>query len=100
WTGWESLGVKESERDAVLMRMMESCGGRITRHDGHWHQEGIFQKPEEELDTAEDHRMVMAFCLLAMSGHPVSLSEIDSVKKSFPDFWEQIKKCGITPSSI
>jgi 3-phosphoshikimate 1-carboxyvinyltransferase len=47
------------------------------------------------LNTYEDHRMVMAFSLMAIKLGVIHLSEIASVEKSFPNFFEEARKIGV-----
>lgn len=88
-TGLENLNLKESRRLDVLAQELAPFAnvsvedgtlridGRITPTDGH-------RKPIE-LNTHGDHRMVMAFSLLFFK-YNVQLSDIECVKKSYPEF--------------
>ncbi|MBI1222948.1 MAG: hypothetical protein GC180_10130 [Bacteroidetes bacterium] len=95
WYGLESLAAKESARDAVLGRMIENAGAVWEKQEACWKQRGKCHLQKQVLDTAGDHRMVMAFSLLAMKESAVELDDKDEVNKSFPDFWIEIKKLGI-----
>lgn len=96
WSGLESLAKKESVRDQVLGEMLNACGAEWEIGDGRWNQSGSLDSASSVLSTAEDHRMVMAFALMAICGNSIALDDIDSVKKSFPGFWEEIGKLGIS----
>ena len=49
--------------------------------------------------THHDHRMVMCFAPIALNT-PVQLDEIDSVKKSYPGFFEQLAAAGFEIKSV
>ena len=44
-----------------------------------------------QIETYNDHRMAMAFAPLAQKV-PVSIIDAEVVSKSYPDFWEDLKK--------
>lgn len=54
---------------------------------------GITPQKNHVVDTRGDHRMAMAFALCA-AHFPIRLSDISVVKKSFPAFWDELKKLG------
>ncbi|MFN4198236.1 MAG: 3-phosphoshikimate 1-carboxyvinyltransferase, partial [Flavobacterium sp.] len=46
------------------------------------------------LQTYQDHRMAMAFAPLALRV-PFTIEHPEVVTKSYPDFWEDMKRVGI-----
>lgn len=46
-----------------------------------------------DIDTYDDHRMAMAFAPLS-SEINLAINNPDVVKKSYPNFWEDLKKVG------
>jgi 3-phosphoshikimate 1-carboxyvinyltransferase len=48
---------------------------------------------EIRIDTYNDHRMAMAFAPLALKV-PIIINNADVVSKSYPDFWDDLKKIG------
>ena len=46
------------------------------------------------ISTYEDHRMAMAFATLAMKLDSVIIEDPDVVKKSYPNFWNDLKSVG------
>lgn len=52
------------------------------------------------IKTHEDHRMAMAFATLAFSYDEVQIENPDVVKKSYPTFWQDLKKVGFTVEEI
>jgi 3-phosphoshikimate 1-carboxyvinyltransferase len=47
------------------------------------------------IDTYEDHRMAMAFAPLSVLTN-IIIRQADVVSKSYPDFWIDLAKIGIT----
>lgn len=95
--GLESLSGKESVRDEVLGDMVHACGARWEKGAGVWKLRGQITTTPGLLKTHYDHRMVMAFSLLAIHFGSIELEEILSVEKSFPGYWDEIEKVGIKP---
>ena len=48
---------------------------------------------EASIETYKDHRMAMAFAPLA-SEINITINNPDVVNKSYPNFWEDMKKAG------
>nr|WKN38166.1 3-phosphoshikimate 1-carboxyvinyltransferase [Tunicatimonas sp. TK19036] len=96
-TGLESLRIKETDRIMALQQELAKIGAKLEEKDSTWklipNQAGIV--PENLIiDTYDDHRMAMAFAPLVMK-YPITLEEPDVVKKSYPRFWEDLRKAGI-----
>ncbi|MDF2436834.1 MAG: 3-phosphoshikimate 1-carboxyvinyltransferase [Bacteroidota bacterium] len=51
-------------------------------------------KAPEIINTYEDHRMAMAFAALALKLDSVVIEQPEVVKKSYPAFWNDLKKLG------
>jgi 3-phosphoshikimate 1-carboxyvinyltransferase len=49
--------------------------------------------------TYEDHRMAMAFAPLAML-HPIHIEDPSVVSKSYPQFWEDLRKLGFIVEEV
>ena len=47
-----------------------------------------------EIQTYQDHRMAMAFATLAIPLREIEIENPEVVRKSYPLFWEQLKKLG------
>jgi len=94
-TGLSNLRFKESDRIQALIQNLEALGYSLTILGS---GDGIHipaQKPDlpsvARMQTYQDHRIAMALSLFA-SRTALEYSEWDSVKKSFPDFWEEMQK--------
>ena len=88
-TGLENLNLKESRRLDVLAQELAPFAN-VSVEDGTLQIDGgksLSFPPSAPLliDTHGDHRMVMAFSLLSFK-YDVQLSDIECVKKSYPEF--------------
>jgi 3-phosphoshikimate 1-carboxyvinyltransferase len=50
--------------------------------------------PSSAINTYDDHRMAMAFAVLAMKLNSITIEHPEVVKKSYPDFWNDLKNVG------
>ncbi len=95
FTGTARLRIKESDRGEAMRRELAKCGAHLTVGDN----EIVVEKrelhsPATPIDSYNDHRIVMAMAvLLTRLGGEIEGAE--AVKKSWPDFFEEIKKLGI-----
>lgn len=99
FSGLESLALKESVRDKVLEEVVSSCGASLVKEGELWKLRGTITRKPEKLGVHSDHRMAMAFALLALHFGEISLDAIDCVEKSFPDYWNQVSKLGLSVSN-
>ena len=54
-----------------------------------------------ELDSHNDHRVAMSVCIAAASaGIEITLTGGEAVNKSYPEFYDAIKGCGVTVIEI
>ncbi len=51
------------------------------------------------VDTYNDHRMAMAFAPLAIK-LPFGINDAEVVSKSYPAFWDDLKKCGFIITTL
>ena len=52
------------------------------------------------IDTYKDHRMAMSFAPLCLKFGELQINDVEVVSKSYPDFWEDLKKAGFTISLL
>lgn len=93
-TGITRLRRKESDRVSVMREGLAAMGVR-TRENG----EALLVeggKPSAAMiDPKNDHRIAMAFALLALTANGKSVIKgAECVSKSFPTFWNSIKSIG------
>ncbi len=97
FTGLETLKIKETDRIYALITELGKLGYVLNEPaEGELAWEGE-RKDEEEnivIKTYHDHRMAMAFSPIALVRPNVVIDSPDVVKKSYPNFWEQLKELG------
>lgn len=98
FSGTRTLRVKETDRIAALGSELKKMGF-ILQDDpaGEWLAwEGSRCKPEENplIATYHDHRMAMAFAPLAIPFGKLIIDDPGVVSKSYPGYWEDLKKAG------
>ena len=91
-TGLHTLKIKETDRLEALHTELTKLGAsiRVTKKSLHL-AAGINFKKNCSIPTYNDHRMAMAFAPLALK-IPLKIKEAGVVSKSYPDFWEDLKK--------
>lgn len=90
------LRVKESDRIRSVAVNLARLGVKVEeRADGMVIEGPAKIKGGVALDSYGDHRLPMAMTVLALSADaPVRMDDIDCVNKSYPMFWEDLKKVG------
>ena len=98
-TGLESLRIKETDRIAALQTELAKFGGDLRQvAEGRFRAESTgFLVANQTVATYHDHRMAMAFAPLAMRG-PLTIEAPTVVKKSYPQFWQELAKSGFVTS--
>ena len=98
FTGLETLKIKETNRIAALQDELAKFGAQITEPaHGELKWDGTFLLEKQslpEIETYHDHRMAMAFAPACQSFGPVAILDPMVVTKSYPGFWEDLKKVG------
>ena len=94
FTGTRRLAVKESDRGAVMAEEMRKFGVELVLSDNSITVPGgKLRTPTSPIARHNDHRIVMAAAtLLTLTGG--ELYGCEDVKKSFPSYFESIKKLG------
>ena len=94
-SGVESLKIKETDRLLAMKNELKKIGCDFYEDDNYWVLEKRSQEIDDELpiDTYKDHRMAMAFAPLA-SKKSIIINDPDVVVKSYPTYWEDLKKVG------
>ncbi|MFD2891881.1 3-phosphoshikimate 1-carboxyvinyltransferase [Flavobacterium chuncheonense] len=92
--GLHTLKIKETDRLVALKEELIKLGATISVTD-----ESLLLKPSKKIieniviKTYQDHRMAMAFAPLALRV-PIQIEEAEVVSKSYPDYWDDLKKVG------
>ena len=94
-SGVESLKIKETDRLLAMKNELKKIGCDFYEEDNYWLLEKRRREIDDELsiDTYKDHRMAMAFAPLA-SKKSIIINDPDVVVKSYPTYWEDLKKVG------
>jgi 3-phosphoshikimate 1-carboxyvinyltransferase len=99
-TGLHTLKIKETDRLEALRIEMTKLGANISVTN-----DSLTLVPSEKINpnitiaTYNDHRMAMAFAPLALKV-PIIIENAEVVSKSYPDFWEDMKKLGFNESEL
>ena len=94
-SGVESLKIKETDRLLAMKNELKKIGCDFYEEGNYWILEKGCREIDDELsiDTYKDHRMAMAFAPLA-SKKSIIINDPDVVVKSYPTYWEDLKKVG------
>lgn len=102
FTGLQSLRIKETDRIAALVAetrklgyAIEAVGDEGLRWDGTRGEPNL-----EAIATYKDHRMAMAFAPAALVTEGVRIAEPSVVSKSYPGFWDDLKKVGFNITEV
>ncbi len=96
FTGLASLKIKETDRIEALKKELKKVGYVIRdENDNTLIWDGETCPPSfAPIDTYEDHRMAMAFAPLAFKFPQIEINDPEVVSKSYPHYWEDLKKVG------
>ena len=104
FTGLETLKIKETNRIAALQDELAKFGAQITEPThGELKWDGTFPLEKlaiPEIETYHDHRMAMAFAPACQTYGTVAVLDPMVVTKSYPGYWEDLKKVGFVVESI
>lgn len=99
-TGLHTLKIKETDRLEALKTELSKLGAtvEVTEKSLHLSVSNTLL-PNVVVDTYNDHRMAMSFAPLAII-IPLIIKDARVVAKSYPDFWEDLKKMGFVFNEI
>ena len=98
-SGIHNLRFKECDRILAIQENIKGLGCTLTMlgsvEDDRWilNCSGRFFPAQLHIHTQSDHRIAMAFSALKPWIDALSYTDTTCVEKSFPQFWEQLKKC-------
>lgn len=99
FTGLKTLKIKETDRIAALKNECSKLGAKLiepAEGELSWDGkiiEGLIEE-ETEIETYDDHRMAMAFAPIALTGKKIRIKDAMVVTKSYPSFYEDLRKVG------
>ncbi len=104
FTGLETLKIKETNRIAALQDELAKFGAQITEPvHGELKWDGTFSLEKQatpEIETYHDHRMALAFAPACQVFGPVAILDPMVVTKSYPGYWEDLKKVGFEVKEV
>ena len=93
--GIRSLRIKETDRVAALIAELRKLG-YVLRAEGDkrllWDGTRCTSEEHPTIATYDDHRMAMAFAPAALCYKNLAIEHPEVVTKSYPTFWEDLKK--------
>ncbi len=85
---------KETDRIAILARELPKIGMKVTEKEDGLILESPHEMKGAVLDSENDHRLFMAFCIAGMYVGDCTVSNAESVSVSYPTFVEDLNKVG------
>lgn len=94
FTDIQRLRLKESDRVASVIAMLDSLGGKATATDDKLYVYGT-GLVGGTVDSANDHRIAMSAAIAAtVCSEPVTILGAECVRKSYPHFFEEYRRLG------
>ncbi len=96
FTGLETLKIKETNRVLALQTELAKIGVKFIEKNLSYKLDcsKLYFPERISINTYEDHRMAMAFAPLALKINKVEIEDMMVVEKSYPYFWDDLKKAG------
>lgn len=97
FTGLASLKIKETDRIKALKTEMRKLGyvlRDVNDCELEWDGERCEAEDNPSIDTYEDHRMAMSFAPLAITLGCIRINNPEVVSKSYPNYWDDLRKAG------
>jgi 3-phosphoshikimate 1-carboxyvinyltransferase len=97
FNGLNTLRIKETDRIEAMKVELKKIGTEVEILNGNSvkiNSQTINCEVSVNISTYEDHRMAMAFSALAMKLNSISIEDPEVVKKSYPNFWQDLKNIG------
>lgn len=95
--GIAHLAYKESHRIQALAKELAKMGIELIENQGIYSFRKSVILPHGitmEFSSHNDHRMAMSLACLALIGLKIELDDWQCVRKSFPDFWNELHELG------
>lgn len=102
-SGLQSLRIKETNRILALQNELRKLGYVLTEQgEGTlcWQGERCEAQVLPVIDTYDDHRMAMAFAPAAAVLGEIVINNPEVVSKSYPTFWDDMRKAGFKVEPI
>lgn len=103
FSGIQSLRIKETNRVEALMIELKKLGYVLKDSSNEmfeWDGERCFAEENPAIDTYEDHRMAMSLAPASVPLKTILINQPGVVSKSYPYFWDDLKKAGFTIETL
>ena len=103
FTGLGNLRIKETDRIEAMKTEMRKLGYVLddsVETELSWNGERCEAEEKPIIDTYEDHRMAMAFAPTAILLGEIRINNPEVVTKSYPGYWDDLRKAGFTIEEI
>jgi 3-phosphoshikimate 1-carboxyvinyltransferase len=87
-----NLRVKETDRLAALARELRKLGAAVEEGPDYLRITPPAALRAATIDTYDDHRMGMCFALAALGGVPVRINDPGCVRKTFPEYFDELRR--------
>ncbi len=97
FSGLETLKIKETNRITALQKELQKIKAQLIEQEpGQYYLDcsSIEFPAKVDIETYEDHRMAMAFAILATQVETLCFDDREVVQKSYPNFWIDLEKFG------
>lgn len=101
--GLDNLKIKETDRIAALITEMAKLGYVLTEPQPgtlSWNGDRCNAEQVPVIATYKDHRMAMAFAPASIVLDNIHIDDPAVVSKSYPNYWEDLKKAGFAIEEI
>lgn len=93
--GIEELRVKESDRIAIMVKGLKSCGVDVEEHDDGMTVSNSIVRGTIPIKTSLDHRIAMSFLVLGLCAeNQVTIDDGSVIETSFPGFVDLMNSVG------
>lgn len=97
-SGLSTLKIKETDRIEALRAELHKLGYIINVDETFtmsWNGNKCTPEENPTIKTYDDHRMAMAFAPCAILFNNIRIDNAEVVSKSYPEYWEHLKKAGV-----
>jgi 3-phosphoshikimate 1-carboxyvinyltransferase len=95
YKGLQTLNLKESQRLDKSIEQLQQFGIKFIENNNVLTLDKTqrhFNNLSKQIKTYQDHRIAMAFSLLAIKNKTINIENPQCVSKSFPNFWQELRK--------
>jgi 3-phosphoshikimate 1-carboxyvinyltransferase len=96
FNGLHTLKIKETDRLLALQNELKKCNVQVNIENNNslMLTTNNLNTAPITINTYDDHRMAMAFAPLALKLNAITIEHPEVVKKSYPNFWNDLKSVG------